>query len=418
MRFRTFMLGVWLFPLLGIASQDTLHLSMRQADSLLVSRSLALVAEHFRIDQAEAERVQARLFHNPEFSSEWVVRPWNGPLFDVGPNGQKVLAVEQLFRIAGQRSLAVRSAEQQKRVSEAEYAELVAALRLRLHSGAYQQHYARRSVKAIGSQLALLKALQESYGEQYEKGNVSLKEATRLRTAFFALNEQRIDLLRQLNAVQQELRQLLVEQRVVIITPSSAELELPPNLSLPTDSLIARAQRNRPSVHAARAAMEAAELDLKLQRRMAVPDLALGAMYDQASGIYPHQAALTVGFSIPLFDRNQGRIRWAEASAGQAKATAEGTELAVVTELLHALENLRVLQEQYNDTSPRLEEQLDELSESLVGNYVKNNIKLLEFTDLFESYNTTIIALNQLKADLQNAYEELEFVTGQRLFER
>ncbi|MEO7082296.1 MAG: TolC family protein, partial [Flavobacteriales bacterium] len=181
---------------------------------------------------------------------------------------------------------------------------------------------------------------------------------------------------------------------------------------------IARAQRNRPIVHAARAAMEAAELDLKLQRRMAVPDLALGAMYDQASGIYPHQAALTVGFSIPLFDRNQGRIRWAEASAGQAKATAEGTELAVVTELLHALENLRVLQEQYNDTSPRLEEQLDELSESLVGNYVKNNIKLLEFTDLFESYNTTIIALNQLKADLQNAYEELEFVTGQRLFER
>ncbi|MEO7080862.1 MAG: TolC family protein, partial [Flavobacteriales bacterium] len=238
MRFRTVMLGVWLFPLLGIASQDTLHLSMRQADSLLVSRSLALVAEHFRIDQAEAERVQARLFHNPEFSSEWVVRPWNGPLFDVGPNGQKVLAVEQLFRIAGQRSLAVRSAEQQKRVSEAEYAELVAALRLRLHSGAYQQHYARRSVKAISSQLALLKALQESYGEQYDKGNVSLKEATRLRTAFFALNEQRIDLLRQLNALQQELRQLLVEQRVVIITPSPAELELPPAPSLPTDSLI------------------------------------------------------------------------------------------------------------------------------------------------------------------------------------
>lgn len=404
--------------LLSVNAQDTLRVTMRQADSLLMTRSLALVGQRYQIDQADAERVQARLFHNPEFSSEWVVGRSGQPLINVGPDGQKVLAVEQLFRIAGQRSLAVRTAERHKRVSEAEYAELVAALRLRLHSGAYEQYYVQRSITAIGSQLALLKELQESYGEQYEKGNVSLKAATRLRTAFFALNEQRVDLLRHLNALQQELRQLLVEQRVVIITPSPSELALPPAPSLPTDTLIALAQRNRPIVQAANAAREAAELDLKLQRRMAVPDLAIGAMYDQASGIHPHQTAVTLGFSIPLFDRNQGRIRWAEASVGQAAAAAQGTELSVLSEVLHALENLRVLQAQYNEVSIGLEEQLDELSEGLVENYVRNNIKLLEFTDLFESYNTTIIALNQLRADLQNAYEELEFATGQRLFDR
>lgn len=414
---RYLVLVAWLFPMLGIASQDTLRLSMREADSLMIGRSLLLVAEHFRIDQAEAERIQAKLFHNPQFSSEWVVYPLS-PVIDPGPNGQKVLAVEQLFRIAGQRSLAVRSAEQQKRVSEAEYAELVAALRLRLHSNAYGQYYAQRSITAIASQLALLKKLQDSYGVQYENGNVSLKEATRLRTAFFALNEQRMELQRQLNAIQQELRQLLADPRVLLITPSPAELVLPSAPSMPSDSLIALAKKNRPILHAVNAAKEAAELDLKLQRRMAVPDLAIGAAYDHRDGIFPRQPAVTLGFSVPLFDRNQGSIRRAEASLGQVKATAEGTELAVQSEVLHALENIRVLQNHYSDISPGLEEQLDELSENLVENYVKSNIKLLEFTDLFGSYNSTIIALNQLKADLQNAYEELEFVTGQRLFDR
>ncbi len=414
---RYLVLVAWLFPMLGIASQDTLRLSMREADSLLIGRSLLLVAEHFRIDQAEAERIQAKLFHNPQFNSEWVVYP-SSPVIDPGPNGQKVLAVEQLFRIAGQRSLAVRSAEQQKRVSEAEYAELVAALRLRLHSNAYGQYYAQRSITAIASQLALLKKLQDSYGVQYEKGNVSLKEATRLRTAFFALNEQRMELQRQLNAIQQELRQLLADPRVLLITPSPAELMLPSAPSMPSDSLIALAKKNRPIVHAVNAAKEAAELDLKLQRRMAIPDLAIGATYDHLDGVFPRQPAVTLGFSIPLFDRNQGRIRWAEASLGQAKATAEGMEVAVQSEVLFALENLRVLKDQYNDISTGLEEQLDELSESLVENYVRNNIRLLEFTDLFGSYNTTMIALNRLQADLQIAYEELEFVTGQRLFDR
>lgn len=399
-------------------AQDTLHVSIHTADSLLLARSLDLIAQRYEVDKAEADRVQARLFNNPSFQSEWSVRPSNGSFFDIGPGGEKVFSVEQLFRIAGQRSLAVRAAAQRKRLSEAEYAETAAALRYRLHSDLYRQFFVNRALIAINSQLDLLKGVVDAYGDQYDKGNVSLKEVTRLRASYFALNAQRVDLHQQLNALQQELRTLLVEERTVLATPAPAEVMPVRVLRQDSTALIGLAEQNRARLQAAQAAVDAGELDLKLQRRMAVPDLSLGATYDQNGNYLPDYTALTAGLSIPLFDRNQGRIKRANAELGQARAQLAGAQVSVRQEVLHALADLHVLQDQYTSTSQGFDEQLDQLSESLIGNYTKSNISLLEFTDLFESYNASIIAMNALKADLQNAYEELEFATGQRLFDR
>lgn len=121
------------------SAQDTLKLSLNEADHLLVQRSLALIAQHHTIEQAEAERVQARLFNNPTISSEWSMRPATGRFFDVAaPHGQMALHVEQLLSIAGQRGLAIRAANERVRMSEAEYAELAAALRFQLHRALYR----------------------------------------------------------------------------------------------------------------------------------------------------------------------------------------------------------------------------------------------------------------------------------------
>lgn len=418
MRIRTFVLLSCLCALAHLMAQDTLRISLYQADSLLQARSLALLEGQLGIDKAEADRVQAKLFNNPQFSSSWVVGGSSLPYLDIGANGEKVVAVEQLFRIAGQRSLAVKAATERKHVSEAEFSELAASLRLQLHTAFFQQYFAQRSATAIASQLGLLKNLQAAYGDQYEKGNVSLKDATRLRTAFFALNQQRITLLQQINGLQEQMRNLLVESRPVTADPTAAELVMPTSSMYTPDSLVALAQRQRPTALAAQAALDASTLDLKLQRRMAVPDLAIGAEYDQQGNLHPQQTSVTLGFSIPLFDRNQGRIKWAEAAQKEADADVRLNKLAIGNEVRKALGNIAVLQEQLDATNPGFDTQLDQLSESLVTNYVKNNIQLVEFTDLFDSYNTTIIALNQLKADLQSAYEQLEFATGQRLFNR
>jgi cobalt-zinc-cadmium efflux system outer membrane protein len=385
----------------------------------LQQSSLALVAQRYFVDMAEADRVQAKLFTNPSISTEWSVRPNTGRFFDVAqPNGQMAVHAEKLFRIAGQRSLAVRAAEKRMHLAEAEYAEFAAALRFELHSDLYRQFYLRRAVTAISSQLDLLKDVVDAYGDQFEKGNVSLKEVTRLRTAYFQLNDHRARLTTELNGIQEDLRTLLMEERTIILTPSAREVVPIRTMAQDSLALLALAEANRPQLKAAQAELEAQELELKLEQRMAVPDLALGGTYDRNSNYLPNYTGLNVGISVPLFDRNQGNIKRARAGAEMARSRKEMTRQSVRQEVLRALADMRTLQRHFTTTTRGLDEQLDQLSESLIGNYVKSNLSLLEFTDLFEAYTSGIIAINNLKADLQQAYEELEYVTGQRLFER
>ena len=402
----------------GARGQDTLRIALKDADAMLMARNLDLVAQHFEIDKAEAARIQARLFNNPQVSTEWSVRPERGSFFDVGPNGQKQLAIEELFRIAGQRGLGIREAVARRKMTEAQYAEFVAALRLRTHSDLYRQFYLSRALVAVNSQLDLLKGVADAYGGQYDKGNVSLKEATRLRTSYFDLNDQRVGLEKELNAVQAELRTLLVDDRTIVVQPSASELQLVRPLPADTSLLVRTALTNRGAVVAAQAELEAAELDLKLQRRSNVPDLSLGALYDQNGSYLPNYTAITAGFSLPILDRGQGRIRLAQAVQDQSRTQLAATQRVIRQQVLQANADLSLLQQQYTSTSTGFEEQLDQLSESLIGNYLKSNISLLEFTDLFESYTSAIIRVNTLKADLQNAYEQLEFAAGTKLFDR
>lgn len=416
---RTALLTAGMLSLLAGNAQDTLRISLNEADDLLRTRSLELIAQHYAIDQAEADRVQARLFNNPSLSTEWSVRPSTGRFFDVAqPSGQKAVSVEQLFRIGGQRSLAVKAAAQRTVLSEAEYSELAAALKYQLHGALYRQYYLDRAIASISSQLVVLKNIVDGYGVQLEKGNVSLREVTRLRTSFFALNGQRTELTRQQNAAQEDLGVLLGELRPVRFMPSPTDLVAIRSLPADTAQLIANAEAQRPRLLAANASAEASDLELKYQRRMALPDLALGATYDQNSNYLHNYTGLNAGISIPLFDRNQGRIARARAASAQAHTELQLERLTVRREVQRTYNDLHALQDQYTNTTQGFGQQLDQLSESLIDNYVKSNISLIEFTDLFESYTASIIALNLLEADLQNAYEELEFVSAQRVFQR
>ncbi len=398
---------------------DTLRLTVAEADVLLQQRSLALVAQRFAVDAAEADRVQARLFNNPTVATEWSVHPNNGRTFDVAqPNGQMAVTVEQLFRIAGQRNLAVKAAAQRTKLAEAEYAELAATLRLQLHSTLYRQYHLLHAIVAIGSQLDLLKNVVDAYGVQLERGNVTLKEAARLRTAYFQLNDQRTRLRTEVNALQEDLHILLSEDRPILVRPTTSELQVIRPVVQDSLTLVRLAEANRPLVQVAQADLAAQELDLKLQRRLTVPDLAVGGTYDRNSNYIHNYTGLNLGLSVPLFDRNQGNIKRAQAEAEAARARRDLTSRTVRQQVLRALADLRDLQLHYTNTTQGLDEQLDKLSESLTDNYVKNNLSLLEFTDLFEAYTNTIIAINTLKADLQQAHEELEYATGQRLFDR
>lgn len=395
----------------ALAAQDTISLTLPQADSLLISRNLALIASRYEIDMAAAARVQAKLFTNPELSTEWNLYNPSGPRWlDVGSSGQKIIALEKVFQLAGQRRTSIRLADEVKRMTEYEYEALARALRYELHVTFSRYYYLNNAVSNIDSQLRLLKDLIHVYTEQYQKGNISLQELTRLNTTYFNINKQVKDVQQEQIRLQETLKILLSEERYVI--PEALSLSLYTASDLKLEELVAYALAGRPEVRIALSQQQQNRLRYELARKEAMPDLTAGILFDQSGSYVNNYTAFTLGMRLPVFNRNQGQIEIARLGIEQGEKLQRSAEQRIRSEVESAWQSFNLLLNQYNEVVGDHEEQLNLLSEGLVTNYSKGNISLLEFTDLFEAYNTNIIQYSQLKADLIQSYEELNHAVG------
>lgn len=399
-------------------SQDTLYLKLNTADSLLISNNLSLIINYFEIDKAEAQKINAKLFNNPELYSELsLFNPNRNQWLDIGPSGQKIVGIEKVFRIAGQRNTSIKLALEQKQMTIFQYQELLRTLKYELHTAYYRYYFLNTAISNITSQLYLLKGLIDVYEIQYQKGNISLKELARLMSVYFEINNQVNDSKVEMIELQEKLKILLAEDKMIFPTPTSYEIKLNTNNTLFTiENIKEKALYNRPEIMIAQSIQNQNKLKYQLEKRTAVPNLTGGLLYDQAGSYINNYSAMSMGIQIPLFNRNQGNIKEAAIGIKQAEVLKKSIEQEINREVESAINKIELLQEQYTILGNNFEIQLDQLSEGLVNNYLKKNISLLEFTDLFEAYNKSIIEINQLKADLNNAYEELNYVVGEEIF--
>ena len=417
---RTFQIVAWCFFLLpGILRaqvQDTLRVSIRQADSLLLARNLSLVVSRYEIDKAEARKIQEKLFLNPELSTEWSAHnPNTGKSPDIGSNGQKIIQLQKVFRIAGQRKTSILLAEEEKRMTEIQYYELARSLKYQLHVSFYRYHFLNTAIISIHSRLVLLKNLINIYEQQYAKGNISLQELARLKSTYFEINNQVNDTQADMVRLQQDLQLMLADERIIqpVVSGNEGIDFQAPAQTLP--ELIDRSLENRPELKEAKSYRAQSQLRYSLERKEAIPSIVAGGVYDQAGSYINNYTGIQIGLQIPIFNRNQGKIQEARIGMVQADALMQTKQQQVTREVVAAWRIFQLLREQYKASGTDFEAQLDQLSKGLVSNYSKNNISLLEFTDMFEAYNASIIQLNQLKADLNKSYEELDYVVGEEL---
>jgi cobalt-zinc-cadmium efflux system outer membrane protein len=395
-----------------VFGQDTLRITLKQADSLLILRNLTLVASQYDIDAAEAATIQAKLFSNPELSTEWnLYNPAKSRWLDVGSNGQKIISIEKVFQIAGQRNTSIKLAEENKRMTVLQYEALARSLRYELHVAFHRYYFLNHAVNSIDSQLKLLRNLIRVYGEQYEKGNISLQELARLNTTYFNINKQIKDVQQEQIKLQETLKILLAEDRFVL--PENPETISNTISNLQLEDLVVRALESRPEIKINESQQQQNHLRYALAKKEAVPDLVAGVVYDQSGSYINNYTALTLGARIPIFNRNQGNIRAARIGIEQGEVLQLAIEERIKKEVESAWRTFQLLWTQYNEVGEDHEEHLNQLSEGLVNNYSKNNISLLEFTDLFEAYNTNIIQFNELKADLIQSYEDLNYAVGE-----
>ncbi len=404
------------FPI-SLLAQDTLKLNMVETDSLFLTKNLDLLAQKYKMDMNRANTIQARLFDNPTLNTEWnLYNPNKKKFIDAGPAGEKIIALEQIIHLAGQRNKRVQIAKENEIYGEFEFYDLLRTLKFELRNNFQTYYFNQLTIKKYDEQLNLLDTIIQALSFQSNKGNIPLKEVLRLKAVYFQLNTDRTELFADLMEAQKNLKTLLQTNAYLDLKFSPNEQEKYKLLGLKVDSLLQKGIQNRPDLKMAQSMVKQSELNYALQKRLAIPDMRIGGIYDQAGSYISQYSGITIGLDLPVWNRNQGNIKMAKANQDYMSTRYKNKNNEVGNEVLSTYLKLVQIDLEYKKVDTDFGEKFDEINDGFVTNFHKRNISMLEFVDFFESYNASIMQINKLTEKRIKAYEELNYVIGEELF--
>ena len=405
---------------LPVATADTLRLTLPQAEQQFFQNNLAVLAQQYNVTVAQAQAVQARLIDNPSLYVEQDVlrRRISRPTVPEGTMGSEaIVTVQQLFSLAGRRKAAGQVAQQGAVVEQYNLQDLLRNLRYQLRTTFYDLYFKQRTLMAYATEITSLTRTVGLYQTQFEKGNIALKEVIRLRAFLFTLQSERQSLLNDVASDQTDLHVLLRDATGSQYVPV-ADQGRTRDLTLTgysEQALVDTALVRRPDLNARRATSQQQTLNLTLQQKLATPDLAVGYTYDRAGSYINNYQALTLGMTLPVFNRNQGNIQAAKAQMAGSQLLAGQQQLVVQSEVHQAYQlavrNDELFQNTDRDTAP-----FARLMVGIEQSYAKRILSVVEYLDFFESYKNNLVQLNTLRANRVRAFEHLNFAVGTPIF--
>lgn len=413
---RTYLTGLFVLLTTALHAQDTLRLSIRQADSLFLQNNLEILAEKYQIDIAKSVEIQDKLWNNPTFGVEIsAYNPSRGAL-DVGRNGQKAFTIQQLITRAGKRNKQVALDVESTRKTEFQFYNLIRTLKFELRQIFFESYYLEQTITLYDNQIGTLRTTVNAFDKEYNRKNISLKEVVRLKALLFELTNERANLLFELQENQRILRTLLSTESPVKSLVDSTEIQRYHLDRYNIATLKEKALQSRADLKVAQSETKQAELNYTLQKALAKPDVQVGAIYDQSSNYVSNYFGVNASIALPFFNRNQGNIRAAKSSISYYKTAENAKQNAVSNEVDAAVQKVGIADKAFQSVEGQFTDQFQLLSNGIYDNFQKRNISLLEFIDFIETYNESIKEYNRLQADRIKVYEELNYVVGEELF--
>jgi len=190
------------------------------------------------------------------------------------------------------------------------------------------------------------------------------------------------------------------------------------------DSLLQRAERERPDVRAAAldAAIALAEVRLTSRERIPTPTFSAGykgeRVADPASGSLAGFRGLVAGLSIPLpvFDRRAAAVAAAEADARRVGAEGEVVRRRVAREVADALDELQAAEAQRAALAPHLGEDARLTLRAVQASYAEGEITLVEWLDAVRAYQDAETTYLTLQAEVAIRQAALARAVGAPLF--
>jgi cobalt-zinc-cadmium efflux system outer membrane protein len=396
-------------------SADTVMLSLQEAEKLFLERNFELLVAKYQINEADAAIMQAKLWDNPNLNIEQgVYDPDTRNWFNVTASGETSVSIQQLIYLAGKRNKKINIGKVNSEIARYQFYDLLRTLRYELRTSFYELYFFEQSISVYNREIAASKKLVDAYTLEYQKGNVSFNDLARLQALQFGLENEKIELLKNINEKQSNLVLLTgdtLSRPIKPVVDLSVYDRINPD-SLRVERLIASGLENRYDLKITEAQIRYEKANLALEKAIRTPDLTVGGRWDRQGSYVDDYNALTLGIDLPVWNHNQGNIKIAENKIEESKVLRNENELEVKNEVKNAFRQLLETDHLYKSSLQKFDNKYYNMLDGIIVAYQNHTINLLEFIDYIETYKNSITEFYQLQNNRIEAVEDLYMATG------
>lgn len=392
-------------------------MSLLECENAFQQNNLQLLAEQYSINMADADILQAKIWELPQMSGYInAYNPQDKRVLDAGR--AKGFEVTQLIYMGGKKKNEIAFAKSNKELAQLQFSQLLVELRTQLHTNYYNLYYEKLKLENTNKQLGYMNDLLKAYKVQSAKGNVSLKDEVRLQSIVIQLNNDKVNINKNLLEFEQNLKVLtgITENIEPEISEEEAKLVLTAQPFGDNDELKRKALENNADYLFILKLIDNSKLYAQWQKSLNVPDLNVGAEYDQASGTFNNEINLKVGIPIPLWKSNKGNVEKANYAIKQNQKNAEFQKLNLETKVQSAFQIWKTQYDQLAEIKATDLSNLDLVYDGMLKNFRNGNISLIEFTDFMESYRQTALQIYDMKNDLMESAIQLNQLVQTKIF--
>ncbi|HNM31984.1 MAG TPA: TolC family protein [Chitinophagales bacterium] len=398
-------------------AQDTLKMTVQDAEKQFLQKNLSLIAEKYNIDINKAAIKQAKIWDNPDLSFASNIYDGNKyPFYHAKSNygGQFDVSWTQLFKVAKQRKKLTDLLTDNALIAEQQFNDVMNSLRYTLKTDLYTVVGLLETQKMYKAQLDALQPLVSGMDVQLEKGNISAKENLRIKALVFDLQSNILENNHALTETEVELRELLQLPTSTFILPqlSITDIPTPTVTTASIDSLLEVAKNNRPDYKVALLQSTQQEHNLTYQKALAKPNVSAGLAYGHQGNYASNLVSFQIGLPIPVFDRNQVNIQIAKIGINQQNAQNEVLISKIKSDIDEAILKLTLSYQLYSGQQKDFMVKYDDMLLKMLQSYKNKEIGLLDFTDFIGSYSDTKLQLINQLTNIKKNIEDLNLACG------
>ncbi len=393
----------------GVAVSDAAQESGGSAQTVTLAQAVeramtnypTLQIQRYAIEQAAAQKITAGLLPNPTLSY------YREDLSLDGQNrGEQSFSAELPLNFIWTRSPLRKAAAAQVEMEQFILVDAQRLLKLETQRTFIECYYAARRYEAGQKAAAVFDQAAKAGRDRLAEGDMSGYEQQRI-----AVEQQRY----QTAAVELQAEFAAGQRRLAfLLDPAHSETALQPVVDFQApaaevsfEKLLAHALQNRPDLQAARAALRGRQALQHAAKRQQLPEVSVSGGYKTQSDDFKGPV-VQLNFGLPLFDRNQGGVRYTRAASEQQALHVELLEKQVALEVRQTYETYRLYRERVGQLLPAGAQAPEQILQIAQFSYAEGEMSLVELLDGVRAYSEAFQTQIALLLKYQQSIFELE----------